>query len=204
MNRSACLGLVALLAYGCRAQEGFPPDQRIYSRAGADIAVYQRGTREVVARDLRTGRVRWRYTPQQKPPLPFAVMPEQSFVCPVVWTPSGNLVLRLHDEILVLSARDGALLWQKDSTDYWFCPAVAPDSGVLNITRWGRQLEKLDPEGARLWSFDLSGSGGPVAAPFTLSPSGDTLVRTREALLNVSPDGRLNWSVPLSVGTDGR
>jgi outer membrane protein assembly factor BamB len=130
-------------------------------------------------------------------------MPDQTIVCPVVWTPSGNLVLRLHDEILVLSARDGTLLWKKRSNDYWFCPTVAPDSGVLNITRGGGQLEKLNPEGARLWTFDLSGFGGPVAAPITLPPSGDTLVRTRVALLNIAPDGRLNWAVPLSVVTEG-
>jgi len=187
--------IVAVLA-GCQAQPQQPENLAIWHDARWPYALVQADLYEVAAFDTSTGTERWRYRREQPPPPSFGQFPVRTVLCRPAWMASHNIVLRYSDSIHVISGQTGELLWAKDVPHADNCPTVTPDSGIVMVVYHGTRLQKWDSDGREIWHHDFWETGKAIAQPIVVEPSGDTLVRTANYLLNVSPDGHRNWVTP--------
>lgn len=201
VRRTAAVGhlLAALALVGCEERPPEPAFLEVFQVPGRAIVIGQRDVERVVAIDALTGQTRWVYEPERPEQPSYAQRPVSTLVCPVAWLPVGRVVLRFHHELHTLDVESGELVWSRGWDGRSFCPVGTLDSGVLTIAGWGTVLEKLDANGEPLWSFGFPKHGPAVTMPIVVRPTGDAIVRTRAHLLNVAPDGELNWSVPYAT-----
>ncbi|MFL7810670.1 MAG: hypothetical protein AB8I80_18670, partial [Anaerolineae bacterium] len=172
----------------------------LWASPDGSLVLYQPNAADVMAVEPASGKVRWRYRAKHDPNAPFGWVPTPQVACNAQWTPAGTVVLRYWNTLDVISSSTGELIWKVPYEGYWYCPAVCPDSSILRIGHEGTTLEKLNPKGQVVWTHDFSQTGVAHAAPLVLFPSGDTLVRTKGWLLNISPKGTVNWQKPLTDG----
>jgi outer membrane protein assembly factor BamB len=184
---------LGVLAAGCRANPQQPATRDVWVDARWPFALVQADLYEVVAYGTADGVERWRYRREQPPPAPFGQFAVPTVLCRPEWTASHNIVLRFADGIHVVTAESGELLWTKDLPFRDNCPTVTPDSGIVIIVDHGTRLQKLGGDGEPLWHHDFWDIGPAITQPVVVQPSGDTLVRTANFLLNVSPAGQRNW-----------
>jgi len=167
---------------------------------GDDILIIEARDGTVSAWDRETSTKRWSLRPVTDAAPGFVTVPTRHLVCPIERTLAGTLLLRYHTALVAVDGRTGKLLWQRKlvgwAKDEQRCPRAAADSGVLLLRSHGLFIQKLDREGKDEWVFAMERLGAALAPVHVVMPSGDALVRTRDYVVSISPDGRLGWAQP--------
>jgi len=196
----ATLCAAALTMSGCRSKEERSYQGRMQAVPDSEMALVELAAGTLVAVHLSDGSVKWRYQ-VAIPPSPYLDFSEEHrLVCPIVATRAGDLVLRYDAELHVVAGQDGRLRWKRRvrrwARNWLRCPAAAADSGVVLLRQSGLRVQKLNADGSEDWAVGIAAMGAAIAPPTVSPDTGDVLIETASHLVNISPEGAINWARP--------